>query len=65
MKYSRFGTRGLLRKYETARFSTPQLDQIVEIGVRTITEGNDNSFGVSGCKGEAVVEPPFKRGDIM
>ena len=28
VSYSRFGTRGLLRKYETARFSTPQLDQI-------------------------------------
>ena len=26
--YSRFETRGLLRKYEMARFSTPQLDQI-------------------------------------
>ena len=26
--HCRFGTRGLLRKYETARFSTPQLDQI-------------------------------------
>ena len=28
VSYSRFGTRGLLRKYEMARFSTPQLDQI-------------------------------------
>ena len=28
VNYTRFGTRGLLRKYETARFSTPQLDQI-------------------------------------
>ena len=28
VKYSRFGTRGLLRKDETARFSTPQLDHI-------------------------------------
>ena len=27
--YSQFRTRGLLRKCETARFSTPQLDQIV------------------------------------
>ena len=28
VKYSRFGTRGLLRKGETARFLTPQLDHI-------------------------------------
>ena len=28
MSYSRFGNRGLLRKYERARFSTSQLDQI-------------------------------------
>ena len=32
VSYSRFGTRGLLRKYEMARFSTPQLDQIANLG---------------------------------
>ena len=28
ISFSRFGTRGFLRKYKTARFLTPQLDQI-------------------------------------
>ena len=39
-------------------------DPSLLLAVRTITEGNNKSSGVSGCKGEAVVEPRFKRGDI-
>ena len=36
-----------------------------DLGVRTITLGNNRDPGVSGCKGEAVIVPKFKRGLIM
>ena len=36
-----------------------------DLNVGGVTQTNNMISGVSGCKGEAVVEPPFKRGDIM
>ena len=36
-----------------------------DLNVGGVTETNNMISGVSGCKGEAVVEPRFKRGDIM
>ena len=36
-----------------------------DLNVGGVTQTNNMISGVSGCKGEAVVEPRFKRGDIM
>ena len=36
-----------------------------DLNVGGVTETNNMISGVSGCKGEAVVQPRFKRGDIM